>query len=73
MRATKADATEEYEDELDDEGPDLFFEVGEGVTKLKIAFLEGAGGVAELELGVVQLKLGVTQSPLQTNLFFKGR
>ena len=71
---------EEYEDELDDEGSTLFFEEGEDVTKLKLTFFVGAGGVAELELGVTQLELGfeqlelgVTQSPLQTSLFFKGK
>ena len=59
---------EEYEDKLDgrlkDEGPTLFFEVGEGVAKLKLTFIEGVGGVAQLELDVAQLDLGAAQSAL---------
>ena len=51
MRATKAEVMEEHENEVDDEGLSLLFEVDECVTKLKKTFFEGAGGVVELETG----------------------
>ena len=55
------------------EGTAGVMELELGAAQMKLSVAQLGLGVAQLGLGVAQLGLCVRQSPLQTNLFFKGR